>query len=191
MTKIPQYQEASELLTQSEKVGQFFMPAAFINDTEAEIQHLEHQIRTLGIGGICFFHSRASAATNFEGKKKVIYNDKSLTTLKRLIKRYQACAKYPLLISIDAEWGLAMRIEETPQYPYAITIGAMHQQEKLIYEIGKRIAQDCLYAGIHWNFAPVVDINSNPNNPVIGYRSFGSDKDNVLAASKALKVKEF
>ncbi len=185
MVKIPQYKQASELLTQSEKIGQFFMPAAFINDTEAEIQHLEHQIRTLGIGGICFFHSRASAATNFEGKKKVIYNDKSLTTLKRLIKRYQACARYPLLISIDAEWGLAMRIEETPQYPYAITLGAMNQQEELIYEVGKRIAQDCLHAGIHWNFAPVVDINSNPNNPVIGYRSFGSNKHKVLAASKA------
>ncbi|NNJ88147.1 MAG: glycoside hydrolase family 3 protein, partial [Eudoraea sp.] len=127
---------------------------------------------------------------NYEGKKKVLYNADSLHVLKKLIARYSAVAKYPLLISIDAEWGLAMRVEESSQYPYAFTLGATHDP-KLAYEVGNRIGADCKAAGIHWNFAPVADINNNPNNPVIGYRSFGSNKDevstNAIAFSKGLQ----
>ena len=184
MFKIAPYNIATTQLALKEKVGQLFMPAAFINDTEEEIQGLEKLIGKYHIGGLCFFHSRASAATNFEGKKKIVYNEQSLTTLKNLIRRYQNAAKYPLLISIDAEWGLAMRIENTPQYPYAITLGAIQNNEDLIFKVGQQIALDCRKAGIHWNLAPVVDINNNPNNPVIGYRSFGEDKLNV--AQKAI-----
>ncbi|MDO6604604.1 glycoside hydrolase family 3 protein [Arenibacter palladensis] len=179
MFKIAPYNMATTQLALKEKVGQLFMPAAFINDTEEEIQGLEKLIGKYHIGGLCFFHSRASAATNFEGKKKIVYNEQSLTTLKNLIRRYQNAAKYPLLISIDAEWGLAMRIENTPQYPYAITLGAIQNKADLIFKVGQQIALDCRQAGIHWNLAPVVDINNNPNNPVIGYRSFGEDKLNV------------
>lgn len=172
------YIEATQLLTLREKVGQCFMPAAFINDSEEEIRNLESLIRKGAVGGICFFHSRASAATNFEGKKKVVYNEKSFDLLKTLIRRYQKAAAHPLLISIDAEWGLAMRIEETPQYPYAMTLGAA-DDPFLVYEIAKNIGRDCRVAGIHWNFAPVADINNNPDNPVIGYRSFGGNKEKV------------
>ncbi len=168
-----------------EKTGQLFMPAAFINDTEAEIRQLEKLIAAHYIGGLCFFHSRASAATNFEGAKKVVRNEKSFDTLKNLIQRYQKAAKFPLLIAIDAEWGLAMRIENTPQYPYAITLGSLEDDRTdLIYEVGASIARDCRAAGIHWNLAPCVDINNNPDNPVIGYRSFGEDKFKV--SGKAL-----
>ncbi|MCM4153379.1 glycoside hydrolase family 3 protein [Arenibacter sp. N53] len=173
------YNSATNKLSLREKLGQLFMPAAFINDTEEEILELENLIEQQHVGGLCFFHSRASAATNFEGKKKIVYNVQSLTTLKNLIRRYQKAAKYPLLISIDAEWGLAMRIENTPQYPYAITLGAIRDKDDLIFQVGQQIARDCREAGIHWNLAPVVDINNNPNNPVIGYRSFGEDKLNV------------
>lgn len=179
------YDEASKRLTLTEKIGQSFMPAAYINDTEEEIIRLEQTISKYGIGGICFFHSRASAATNFEGPKEVIYNEKSLEVLKNLIKRYQKASKYPLLISIDAEWGLAMRIENTPQYPYALSLGAMQNQEELVYELGQRIGVDCRVAGIHWNFAPVVDVNNDPKNPVIGYRSFGEDPVRVSAYGMA------
>lgn len=175
----------STSLSQAEKIGQLFMPAAFINDSEVEIQKLEKLIKEHAIGGLCFFHSRASAATNYEGKKEVIYNKRSFDTLKRLIDRYQNIAKYPLLIAIDAEWGLAMRIENTPQYPYAITLGAIQENDDLIYEIGRNIARDCKAAGIHWNLAPVTDINNNPDNPVIGYRSFGENKDSVLQKALA------
>ncbi len=167
-------------MTPREKVGQLFMPAAFINDSEKEIEQLEKLIVEQTVGGLCFFHSRASAATNFEGKKMVVYNKDSFTTLKKLIQRYQSVAKYPLLMAIDAEWGLAMRIENTPQYPYAITLGAIQNNVDLIFEVGKNIAKDCKTAGIHMNLSPVVDINNNPDNPVIGYRSFGEGKNNVV-----------
>mgnify|MGYP001813170450 CR=1 FL=1 len=180
------YPKAVKSLTLKEKVGQFFMPAAFINDSEEEILKLEELISKYHIGGLCFFHSRASAATNYEGKKEVIYNKDSYKVLKSLIKRYQQVAKYPLLISIDAEWGLAMRVENTPQYPYAITLGAINNYDEDIIEVGRNIANDCKQAGIHWNFTPVADINSNPENPVIGYRSFGSDKYNVTDKAVAL-----
>ena len=177
---LPSYNEAKEKFTAKQKVGQLFMPAVFINDSEEEIRSIEALIRTNNIGAICFFHSRASAATNFEGQKKIVYNEKSYDRLKQLINRYQKAAQFPLLIAIDAEWGLAMRIENTNQYPYAITLGAIQRENELIYNVGQQIARDCIEAGIHWNLAPVVDINNNPKNPVIGYRSFGDDKNEVL-----------
>nr|WP_029268537.1 glycoside hydrolase family 3 N-terminal domain-containing protein [Flavobacterium sp. KJJ] len=163
-----------------QKVGQFFFPAVFINDTEENIQETERLIKEYNIGGLTFFHSRASAATNYESKKKVVFNDDSYQKIKDLIIRYQQAASTPLLISIDAEWGLAMRIEKTPQYPYAITLGALPENKSyLVYEVGKQIGLDLKAAGIHYNLSPLADINNNPNNPVIGYRSFGENKEKV------------
>ena len=161
-------------MTLEQKIGQFFFPAVFINDTEENIQATEALIRNHNIGGLTFFHSRASAATNYESKQKVVTYDDSYSKLKELIVRYQKCAPTPLLMSIDAEWGLAMRIEKTPQYPYAITLGALPESEiDLVYEVGKQIGYDLKAAGIQYNLAPLADINNNPDNPVIGYRSFG------------------
>lgn len=182
---IPTYERTKTQLSLKQKVGQLFMPAVFINESEEEIQRMEHLIRELDIGSICFFHSRASAATNFEGKKEVIFNENSYDRLKELISRYQKAAKFPLLIAMDAEWGLAMRVENTPQYPYALTLGALQGKNELIYEVGKAIGEDCNVAGIHWNLAPVVDINDNPENPVIGYRSFGDNKEKVFSKAEA------
>ncbi|QSB26300.1 glycoside hydrolase family 3 protein [Flavobacterium sp. CLA17] len=163
-----------------QKVGQFFFPAVFINDTEENIQETERLIKEHHIGGLTFFHSRASAATNYESRKKVVFNDDSYEKIKALIIRYQKSAATPLLISIDAEWGLAMRIEKTPQYPYAITLGALPENKAaLVYEVGKQIGSDLKAAGIHYNLSPLADINNNPNNPVIGYRSFGENKEKV------------
>lgn len=167
-------------MTLEQKIGQFFFPAVFINDTEENIQATERLIKEYNIGGLTFFHSRASAATNYETKKKIVLNDDSFQRLKELIVRYQKCASTPLLMSIDAEWGLAMRVEKTPQYPYAITLGALPESEKkLVYEVGKQIGWDLKSVGIHYNLAPLADINNNPNNPVIGYRSFGQNKEKV------------
>jgi beta-N-acetylhexosaminidase len=194
-------------MTLEQKIGQFFFPAVFINDTEENIQETERLIKEHNIGGLTFFHSRASAATNYEkpikkvpsnlkkgfpddprqkinfpeeSKKKVEVIEDSYQRLKDLIVRYQKCSTTPLLMSIDAEWGLAMRVEKTPQYPYAITLGALPDSEiGLVYEVGKQIALDLKSAGIHYNLAPLADINNNPNNPVIGYRSFGSNKEKV------------
>ena len=167
-------------MTLEQKIGQFFFPAVFINDTEENIQETERLIKEHNIGGLTFFHSRASAATNYETKKKVTFNDDSYERLKELVIRFQKCASTPLLMSIDAEWGLAMRVEKTPQYPYAITLGALPNSSKhLVYEVGKQIGLDLKSAGIHYNLAPLADINNNPNNPVIGYRSFGQNKEKV------------
>ncbi|CAD0002372.1 glycoside hydrolase family 3 protein [Flavobacterium chungangense] len=163
-----------------QRIGQFFFPAVFINDTEENIQKTERLIKDFNIGGLTFFHSRASAATNYESKQKIVFNDDSYEKIKALIVRYQKAASTPLLISIDAEWGLAMRIEKTPQYPYAITLGALPENNSnLIYEVGKQIGLDLKAAGIHYNLSPLADINNNPNNPVIGYRSFGENKEKV------------
>ena len=167
-------------MTLEQKVGQFFFPAVFINDTEENIQETERLIKEHHIGGLTFFHSRASAATNYESKQKVAFNDDSYERLKELVVRFQKCASTPLLMSIDAEWGLAMRVEKTPQYPYAITLGALPDRcKELVYEVGKQIGLDLKSAGIHYNLAPLADINNNPNNPVIGYRSFGQNKEKV------------
>jgi beta-N-acetylhexosaminidase len=167
-------------MTLEQKIGQFFFPAVFINDSEENIQETERLIREYNIGGLTFFHSRASAATNYETKKKILFNDNSYERLKELVVRFQKCASTPLLMSIDAEWGLAMRVEKTPQYPYAITLGALPNDKKeLVYEVGKQIGLDLKSAGIHYNLAPLADINNNPKNPVIGYRSFGEDKEKV------------
>ena len=194
-------------MTLEQKIGQFFFPAVFINDTKENIQEIERLIKEHNIGGLTFFHSRASAATNYEKpqikgssdlkkgfpddtwqkiniseetKKKVVLNDTSFERLKELIIRFQRCATTPLLMSIDAEWGLAMRVEKTPQYPYAITLGALPESEiQLVYEVGKQIGLDLKSVGIHYNLAPLADINNNPNNPVIGYRSFGQNKEKV------------
>ncbi|MBP6759072.1 MAG: glycoside hydrolase family 3 protein [Flavobacterium sp.] len=167
-------------MTLEQKIGQFFFPAVFINDTEENIKETERLIKEHNIGGLTFFHSRASAATNYESKKKVEFNDDSYERLKELVVRFQKCATTPLLMSIDAEWGLAMRVEKTPQFPYAITLGALPSRTKnLVYEVGKQIGLDLKSAGIHYNLAPLADINNNPNNPVIGYRSFGQNKEKV------------
>jgi beta-glucosidase-like glycosyl hydrolase len=174
-------------MTLREKVGQLFSPAAFVHDSEAEIQQLENLIREHHIGGITFFHSRVSAAANFEKRQEVLQTEGSLEKLQELIQRYQAASKTPLLISIDAEYGLAMRIEKTPQYPYAITLGALSDSaEKIVYETGKQMGEDLKKCGIHLNLAPVADINTNPDNPVIGYRSFGPDKHKVTKWALAM-----
>ncbi|SNS22775.1 beta-glucosidase [Belliella buryatensis] len=163
-----------------QKIAQLFSPAAFVHDSEEEIQKLEQLIKLQQIGGVTFFHSRHSAAANFEGRQEKLTFDNSLEKLKSLIKRYQSISKTPLLISIDAEFGLAMRIEQTPQYPYAITLGQLPiEMEPLIFESGKLIGEDLKAIGIHLNLAPVADCNTNPNNPVIGYRAFGDDKEKV------------
>ena len=179
-------------LSKQQKIAQIFFPAAFIHDSEENYQKLEELIREHHIGGLTFFHSRLSAAANFEKRAEVLEYTETLEKLIGLINRYQAAAESPLLISIDGEYGLAMRVEKTPQYPFAITLGALkNTPEKFLEEVGLRMGLDMKKAGIHLNLAPCADVNTNPDNPVIGYRSFGSDTERVsklsLAAYKGMK----
>ena len=116
-------------------------------------------IKQYNIGGVCFFRADAEAQVN-------------------QTNAWQALAKTPLMVSIDAEWGLAMRVKKTIAYPYQMTLGAIDDNE-LIYRMGQQVAEQCQRMGIHVNFAPVVDVNSNAANPVIGMRSFGEDPEKV------------
>ena len=179
-------------MTKSQKIAQIFFPAAFIHDSDENYQELENLIREDNIGGLTFFHSRISAAANFEKRAEVLDVTGTFEKLIHLINRYQKAAKSPLIISIDGEYGLAMRVEKTPQYPFSITLGALKENaEKLVEGVGYRIGLDMKKSGIHLNLAPCADVNTNPDNPVIGYRSFGSDVQKVaklsLSAYKGMK----
>src|SRR5690606_30608630 len=99
-----------------------------------------------------------------------------------LINQYQRASKVPLLVAMDAEWGVGMRLDSTLSYPYQMTLGAIRDDE-LLYAMGKQIGRQLRRVGVHVNFAPVADVNNNPLNPVISYRSFGEDKFNVARKS--------
>lgn len=167
-------------MNKNQKIAQLFSPAAFIHDTEENYQAIETLIREQEIGGLTFFHSRHSAAANFEKRTEVLEVSGTFEKLIGLINRYQQVSKIPLLISIDGEYGLAMRIENTPQYPFAITLGALKNDAATwVEEVGYRMGLDMKRSGIHLNLAPCADVNTNPDNPVIGYRSFGNQAKKV------------
>ena len=167
-------------MNKNQKIAQLFSPAAFIHDTEENYQAIETLIREQEIGGLTFFHSRHSAAANFEKRTEVLDVSGTFEKLIGLINRYQKASTIPLLISIDGEYGLAMRIEKTPQYPFAITLGALKNDAATwVEEVGYRMGLDMKRSGIHLNLAPCADVNTNPGNPVIGYRSFGNQPEKV------------
>ncbi|MFN3999376.1 glycoside hydrolase family 3 protein [Algoriphagus sp.] len=173
-------------MNKHQKIAQCFSPAAFIHDTEENYQAIEKLIREQKIGGLTFFHSRLSAAANFEKRAEVLDVTGTFEKMIGLINRYQSISKIPLLISIDGEYGLAMRVEKTPQYPFAITLGALKTDaETQVEEVSYRMGLDMKRSGIHLNLAPCADVNTNPNNPVIGYRSFGNDTEKVAKLSLA------
>lgn len=146
-------------LSPEERLGQLFMVAAWSNKDQKHREEIEKLICDYHIGGIMFMQGGP-------------YREAMLCN------NYQALSKTPLLVSMDAEWGLAMRLDSVAKYPKQMTLGAI-QNDSLVYQMGVQIARECKRIGIQVNFAPVVDINSNPDNPVIGYRSFGEDKFNV------------
>ncbi len=151
-------------LTPAERIGQLFMIRAHSDLGADHIQSVKNQIKKYKVGGLCFFQGTPEKHTE-------------------LINQYQALSKVPLMVSIDGEWGLGMRMKSsTMSYPRQLMLGAI-QDNRLIYEMGKQIAQECRRIGIHVNFAPVADVNNNAANPVIGTRSFGEDRYNVATKS--------
>jgi len=146
-------------LSVEEKIGQLFMVAAYSNRDATHEKELLELVERYKIGGLIFFQGGPV-------RQAKMYN------------RLQAAAEIPLLIGIDGEWGLGMRLDSTISFPRQMTLGAI-QNDSLIYAMGKEIARQSRRIGIHVNFAPVVDVNNNPNNPVINNRSFGEDKANV------------
>jgi beta-N-acetylhexosaminidase len=146
-------------LTPEERIGQLFMVAAWSNKDSIHIKEIQQEVRDYGIGGLIFFQGGPV-------RQAMLTND------------YQKLAKVPLLIGIDGEWGLAMRLDSTIRFPRQMTLSAAHN-DSLVYEMGKEIARECKRLGIHTNFSPVADVNNNILNPIIGSRSFGDDRETV------------
>jgi beta-glucosidase-like glycosyl hydrolase/CubicO group peptidase (beta-lactamase class C family) len=158
-----QYQ--MEKMSLDEKIGQLFMIQAYSNKDKKHRKKIETAIKKHHIGGLIFMQGTP--------EKQAELNNS-----------YQKKSKIPLLIGFDGEWGLDMRLKKTFRYPWNMTLGAI-QNEQLIVQFGKRLGVHCKRLGIHINFAPVVDINTNPENPIIGNRSFGENKYNVTNKASA------
>jgi beta-N-acetylhexosaminidase len=146
-------------LTVDERIAQLIAVAAYSNRGEEHKQEILKLIKEQKVGGLIFFQGGPVRES-------------------KLINAYQSAAKVPLLMAMDAEWGLGMRLDSTISYPYQMTLGAI-QNDSLLYHMGEEVARQMKRSGLHVNFAPVVDINNNPDNPVINFRSFGEDKYNV------------
>ncbi|HET8884872.1 MAG TPA: glycoside hydrolase family 3 N-terminal domain-containing protein [Salinimicrobium sp.] len=152
-------------MTLEEKVGQLFMVDIFSNKTKAEVDKIKDLIRDYHIGGVIFSKGGPQQQAKINNE-------------------FQELAKVPLLIGMDAEWGLAMRLDSTYAFPWNMTLGAI-RDNSLIEKVGAQIGRHNKRMGVHINFAPVVDINTNPDNPIIGNRSFGENKINVTEKALA------
>ena len=146
-------------LNLDQKIGQLFMPMVFSQGDQSHYQQISEDLKKYNIGGIIF-------------SKGTIAEQARLTNL------FQNQSKVPLLIAMDAEWGMAMRLDDAKPFPYQMTLGAI-QNDSLLYQMGYSMANRQRRLGVHLNFAPVVDINTNAKNPVIGLRSLGSDPELV------------
>jgi len=150
-------------LSPDQRLAQLFMVAAWSNRDMKHVRQIDTLVTKYNIGGLIFMQGGPYRQA-------------------KLVNYYQSKAKTPILMAIDGEFGLAMRLDSTPQYPRQMTLAAM-QDDSMIYYMGRQIARECRSVGIHVNFAPVVDVNNNPANPVISMRSFGEDKTAVAKKS--------
>ncbi len=152
-------------LSLDEKIGQLYIVALYNNRGEEEIQKIRNLVEKEKIGGLILMQDDAEKHIN-------------------LLNEFQGKSRIKMMIGIDGEWGLFQRFSAAHKFPWAMTLGAI-QDNSLIYEMTSKIAEDCKRMGIYWDFAPVVDVNTNPSNPIIGNRSFGSDINNVIAKGLA------
>lgn len=152
-------------MTLAEKVGQLYMVQVMSNQDAKTKNAIIKLINDYRIGGL-------------------IYSNGGPVRQAKLNNELQSLSKVPLLVGMDAEWGLSMRLDSTYAFPWNMTLGAI-KNNKLIEQTGKQIGEHCKRLGVHFNFAPVVDINTNPLNPIIGNRSFGEDRGNVTEKALA------
>ena len=152
-------------MTLKERVGQLYMVQVMSNQNSVIKDRVIKLVQDHHIGGI-------------------IYSNGGPKRQARLNNELQAISKLPMLIGMDAEWGLSMRLDSTYAFPYNMALGAI-QNDTLVEQTGRQIGEHCKRLGVHFNFAPVVDINTNPKNPIIGNRSFGEDRDNVTKKALA------
>lgn len=152
-------------MTIEQKIGQLLMPRGNYSGKAHDVEQLTMWIEKYKIGGLVFFAGNP-------------------TTQVWLTNQLQNISDIPLLIGQDFEWGTAMRLDSTTRFPYALSLGAIEEEDYLIEQMGIQIGKHCNRLGVHVNYAPVTDINNNPSNPVINFRSFGENKEDV--ARKAL-----
>lgn len=146
-------------LNDDQRIAQLMVIRAHSNLGPDHVAKVVSDIQQYNVGALCFFQGGPVRQAN-------------------LTNYYQSIARTPLMITIDGEWGLGMRLDSVTKFPYQLTLGSI-DDDHLVYEMGVAVGEQCKRMGIHVNYAPVVDINNNPNNPVIGYRSFGEDKEKV------------
>ncbi len=158
-------QKTYRSLSQDEKLGQLFIVALYTNKGEPHIQAVREIVNQEKIGGLILMQDDAVRHIN-------------------LVNEFQKTSRIPLMIGMDAEWGLYQRINTAYKFPWAMTLGAI-QDKNLITQMAAKIAEDARRMGVNWDFAPVVDVNTNPANPIIGNRSFGSEVKNVVESARA------
>ena len=149
------------VLTPDQRVAQLFMVAAYSNRKRVDEDSISTLIEQRGIGGLIFFQGGPARQS-------------------RLLNRYQSQSRVPLLVALDGEWGVGMRLDSVVKFPYQMSLGG-ETDTMLLYDMGREIARQFKRLGMHVNFAPVVDVNNNAANPVIGFRSWG---ENPAAVSR-------
>ena len=142
-------------LTPDQRAAQLFMVAAYSNRSRVFEDSVSTLIKQYGIGGLIFFQGGPGRQA-------------------RLLNRYQSQAQVPLLVALDGEWGVGMRLDSVVKFPYQMSLGG-ETDTALLYDMGREVARQFRRLGMHVNFAPVVDVNNNPANPVIGFRSWGEN----------------
>ncbi|MEO5997668.1 MAG: glycoside hydrolase family 3 N-terminal domain-containing protein [Chitinophagaceae bacterium] len=149
-------------LTEDQRIGQLMVVRLSAKNTNGVVwydKEVTNNIKNFNIGAICLFQGNPVKQAE-------------------LINYFQSIAKTPLMVCVDGEWGLGMRFDSVANFPFQLTMGAM-PDASVAYKVGSAIGEQCRRIGIHVNYAPVVDINNNPDNPVINFRSFGEDKYKV------------
>lgn len=150
-------------MTLQEKLAQLFIAFVYTDPEHDNVEDVEKILTHHPVGGIIFSKGTLKGQQN-------------------AVERLQKATHIPLLVTQDAEWGVQMRLKDVLRFPRNITLGAANRPD-LVYQMGQEVAKQCKAAGVHLNFAPVVDINSNPLNPVINDRSFSENADTVTKLS--------
>ena len=149
-----------------EKVGQLFMPMVFTERDSSHYKYTLDLIKDYKLGGLVFSLGGPVSQSQW-------------------LNSFQQASSIPLLIAMDAEWGVAMRLDSVQAFPWPMTLGAV-KDTTLLRKIGKRMGMQEKRLGIHYSFSPTLDINTNPKNPIIGNRSFGSSSERVTRQALAV-----
>ncbi|TPG67588.1 glycoside hydrolase family 3 N-terminal domain-containing protein [Hymenobacter nivis] len=162
----PWVDSVMRVLTPDQRVAQLFMVAAYSNRQRIDEDSVAALVQQYGVGGLIFFQGGPVRQS-------------------KLLNRYQAQARVPLLVALDGEWGVGMRLDSIEKFPYQMSLGALAAADTaLLYGMGTEVARQFRRLGMHVNFAPVVDVNNNAANPVIGFRSWGENPAAVSRASR-------